>query len=246
MGGRASSSPFRALAQRRQTDLMARVLVVDDDRALLRALRVGLSARGHEVTIAVTGEEGLSKAALERPDVVVLDLGLPDLDGIEVCHRIRQWSDVPVIVLSATGLEGRKVEALDGGANDYVTKPFGMAELEARIRTAVRNRGPGEAPERDHLVVGTLELDLVHHHAELGGSALVLTAKEFDLLAYLARHAGKVCTHQMILGHVWGTGYGSEAEYLRVYVYRLRRKLGDPGGRILRTSPGIGYSLAAG
>jgi two-component system, OmpR family, KDP operon response regulator KdpE len=224
---------------------VARVLVVDDDRALLRALQVGLSARGHRVAVAVTGEEGLSKVALDTPDVVVLDLGLPDLDGLEVCHRIRQWSDVPVIVLSAIGLEDRKVAALDGGASDYVTKPFGMAELEARIRTAIRDRRPaGEATAGD-LVVGPLEIDAVHHQAKLDGNPIALTAKEFDLLAYLARHAGKVCTHQMILGQVWGGEYGSEAEYLRVYVYRLRRKLGDAEGRLLRTSPGIGYSLAA-
>lgn len=225
---------------------MARVLVVDDDRALLRALRVGLSARGHEVIVAVTAEEGLSKVALDAPEVVVLDLGLPDLDGLEVCHRIRQWSEVPVIVLSATGLEDRKVAALDGGANDYVTKPFGMAELEARIRTAIRHRRPEDTPENGRLVVGALELDLVHHQAELDGEPMELTAREFDLLAYLARHAGKVCTHQMILGHVWGGEYGRETEYLRVYVYRLRRKLGDADGRLLHTSPGIGYSLSAG
>jgi len=224
---------------------MARVLVVDDDRALLRALRVGLSARGHEVQVAATGEEGLSKVALDEPEVVILDLGLPDLDGLEVCHRIRQWSDVPVIVLSASGLEDRKVAALDGGADDYVTKPFGMAELEARIRTAIRKRRRDDAPNDDRLTVGALELDVAHHHVELNGRVIDLTSKEFDLLAYLARHAGKVCTHRMILGHVWGAEYGREAEYLRVYVYRLRRKLGDTDGRVLRTSPGIGYSLSA-
>ena len=191
------------------------------------------------------GEEGLSKVALDTPDVVVLDLGLPDLDGLEVCHRIRQWSEVPVIVLSATGLENRKVAALDGGANDYVTKPFGMAELEARIRTALRNSNGDRVAKDGRVAVGPLELDLVHHEATLNGTAIELTAREFDLLAYLARHAGKVCTHQMILGHVWGGEYGSEAEYLRVYVYRLRRKLGDDGARLLRTSPGIGYSLSA-
>jgi two-component system KDP operon response regulator KdpE len=225
---------------------VARVLVVDDDRSLLRALRVGLSARGHEVLAAVTGEEGLSKAALDNPEVVVLDLGLPDLDGLEVCHRIRQWSNVPIIVLSATGLEGRKVAALDAGANDYVTKPFGMAELEARVRSAIRNRQRDPGTDESDLVVGPLEIDLVHHQARLRGEPVALTAKEFDLLAFLARHPGKVCTHQMILGQVWGGEYGSESEYLRVYVYRLRRKLGDTDGHLLRTSPGIGYSLSEG
>jgi two-component system KDP operon response regulator KdpE len=223
---------------------VARVLVVDDDRSLLRALRLGLSARGHEVSFAGTGQEGLSKLALEAQDVVVLDLGLPDIDGVEVCRRTRQWSEVPIVVLSATGLEERKVAALDSGADDYVTKPFGMAELEARIRAAVRARSaavPGEA----RLVVGKLELDLAHHGASLSGRPLELTAKEFDLLSYLARRAGKICTHQMILGQVWGGEYGSEAESLRVYVSRLRRKLGDPEGKLLRTSPGVGYSLSA-
>jgi two-component system, OmpR family, KDP operon response regulator KdpE len=224
---------------------MARVLVVDDDRALLRALRVGLTARGHEVIVGATGEEGLSKAALEEPEVIVLDLGLPDLDGLEVCRRIRQWSDVPVIVLSATGIEDLKVAALDGGADDYVTKPFGMAELEARIRAALRHRATPDTTSTGVLVVGDLELDLVHLQTRLRGQEVELTAKEFDLLAYLARNAGKVCTHQMILGHVWGGQYGSEADSLRVYVYRLRRKLGDPEGRLIRTAPRIGYSLAA-
>jgi two-component system KDP operon response regulator KdpE len=221
------------------------VLVIDDDRALLQALRVGLSARGHEVIVAVTGEEGLTKVALDEPEVVILDLGLPDLDGLDVCHRIRQWSEVPVIVLSATGLESRKVAALDGGANDYVTKPFGMAELEARIRTAIRDHRPNGVAHGDRLVVGSLELDFIHHQAKRDGEEIELTSREFDLLAYLARHAGKVCTHQMIVERVWGGEYGKEADTLRVYVYRLRRKLGDAEGRLIHTSPGIGYSLSA-
>src|SRR5271167_3537761 len=136
---------------------MARILVVDDDRSLLRALRVGLAARGHDVTAAATGEEGLSKAALSNPEVVILDLGLPDMDGLEVCRRLREWSEVPIVVLSATGLEGKKVAALDGGADDYVTKPFGMAELEARIRAAIRHRQRDEADQTLPLVIGPLE-----------------------------------------------------------------------------------------
>jgi two-component system KDP operon response regulator KdpE len=223
---------------------MARVLLIDDDRALSRALRIGLSARGDQVSTAATGEEGLSKLALEEPQVVLLDLGLPDLDGLEICHRIRQWSGVPIIVLSANDLESRKVAALDGGANDYVTKPFGMPELEARMRAVIRDCRSDVHPQSDRLVVSELELDLVHHQATCTGKRVELTSKEFDLLAYLARHAEKVCTHQMILGSVWGGAYGSEAEYLRVYIYRLRRKLGD-AGRLLHTAPGIGYSLSA-
>jgi two-component system KDP operon response regulator KdpE len=221
------------------------VLVVDDDRSLLRVLRVSLPARGHEVSTATSGRDGLSKAATELPDVIVLDLGLPDLDGLEVCRRIRQWSEVPVIVLSATGSEERKVAALDDGADDYVTKPFGMAELEARIRASLRHARPPAGEEETQLVVGPLEVDLVHHQATSDSRPVELTAKEFELLAFLARHAGKVCTHQMILQQVWGTGYGTEAQYLRVYVHRLRHKLGDEDGRFLRTAPGVGYVLAA-
>ncbi len=223
---------------------MARILVVDDDRSLLRALRVGLEARGHQVTGALTGEEGLSQAALDQPELMVLDLGLPDIDGLDVCRRVRTWSTMPIIVLSATGLEDRKVAALDGGADDYVTKPFGMAELEARIRAALRHRQLPEPDQPATLRTGALELDLVHHQASFGGEPLRLTAREFDLLAYLARHAGKLCTHQMILRQVWGGEYTDEAESLRVHVYRLRRKLGDAQGQLLRTAPGIGYQLA--
>ncbi|MGA3217693.1 MAG: response regulator transcription factor [Acidimicrobiales bacterium] len=225
---------------------MARVLAIDDDKALLRALRVALSAKGHEVLVAATAEEGLSSLALRAPDVVVLDLGLPDLDGLEVVRRIRSWSEVPVIVLSATALEDRKVAALDGGANDYVTKPFGMAELEARIRTALRHVAQPVVPDDGTLTVGPIVLDLVHYQASVEGELVELTAKEFELLAFLARHAGKTCTHQMVLRQVWGDSYGDEADYLRVYIYRLRKKLGEKGGPMLRTSPGIGYCLSAG
>jgi len=223
---------------------VARVLVIDDDRSLLRALRVALAAKGHEVSVAASATEGLSALALGNPEVVVLDLGLPDLDGLEVVRRVRSWSSVPVIVLSATALEDRKVAALDGGANDYVTKPFGMAELEARIRTALRHAAPPASTADGRLAVGPLELDLVHYQASVDGEPVELTAKEFELLAFLARHAGKTCTHQMVLHQVWGDSYGAEAEYLRVYVYRLRKKLGERGGRMLRTSPGIGYCLS--
>lgn len=224
---------------------MARILVVDDDASLRKALTIGLSARGNEVVLARTGEEGIVQVALAQPDVVVLDLGLPDLGGIEVCRRIREFSDVPVVVLSAAGAEQAKVEALDGGADDYVTKPFGMAELEARLRVALRHRGRRPALEATVLTVGPLVVDLVHHEAKSSGRSLELTAREFDLLAYLARHAGKVCTRSMILRDVWGPGYQEEAHYLRVYAHRLRRKLGDEHGHLLRTHPGIGYQLVS-
>jgi len=223
---------------------VATVLAVDDDQALLRVLRIGLTSFGHNVIVASTGEQGISRAAVGAPDIVVLDLGLPDLDGMEVCRRIRQWSDVPIIVLSADGTEDRKIASLDGGADDYMTKPFGMGELEARLRVALRHRMSERGDEETkEIVVGALELDLVHHEARMGGRSVELTTREFALLVFLARHAGKICTHRMILEQVWGPQYGTETQYLRVYVYRLRRKLGDDKGELLRTNPGVGYQL---
>jgi two-component system KDP operon response regulator KdpE len=225
---------------------MPKVLLVDDDASLLKALRIGLSARGDEVLTAHTGAEAVNQVALGAPDLVILDLGLPDIDGIEVCRRIRAFSGVPIVVLSAFGDERRKVEALDSGADDFVTKPFGMAELEARLRVALRHaaarHAEGTEPSQE-LDVGRLHIDLVHHMAALDGEPVQLTAKEFELLAYLARHAGKVCTHHMILKDVWGPGYGVESNYVRVYTHRLRKKLGDDYGTMLKTVPGIGYQL---
>ena len=197
--------------------------------------------------MAQTGAEAVTQVALARPDLVILDLGLPDLDGIEVTRRIREFSAVPILVLSAYGDERRKVEALDAGADDFVTKPFGMAELEARLRVALRHRSDrhGKRASAETLQVGDLEIDLVHHMATHNGAQLQLTAREFELLAYLARHAGKVCTHHMILKDVWGPGYGVESNYVRVYTHRLRKKLGDDDGHVLKTVPGIGYQLVA-
>jgi len=222
---------------------VAKILLIDDDEALLRALRIGLSARGYEVELARSGAEGVTQSSLAQPDVIVLDLGLPDMDGVDVCRRVRQFSAVPIIVLSAAATEERKVAALDLGADDYITKPFGMAELEARLRVALR-RGARAGDSPSEIVVGALSVDLVHHMASIGGKDLDLTSKEYDLLVFLARHAGKVCTHHMILAGVWGPGYGTESQYLRVYAHRLRRKLGEAGS-MLRTQPGVGYQLVA-
>jgi two-component system KDP operon response regulator KdpE len=223
---------------------VARVLVVDDDRSLLRALRLGLQSEGHDVTTTENGENGLSQTALLNPDVVVLDIGLPDIDGLTVCRRIREWSDVPIIILSAIGEENRKVAALDGGANDYVTKPFSMAELEARIRAVIRSRASDPNEGVTSLTIGTLEVDFVHHEASRDGEEISLTSKEFEILAFLARHAGRTCTHQMILSAVWGVGYSTEAQYVHAYVHRLRHKLNDEDGELVRSVPGIGYYLA--
>jgi two-component system KDP operon response regulator KdpE len=227
---------------------VTKVLVVDDDQALLKALRIGLTARGDEVVTAHSGTEAINQVALAVPELVILDLGLPDVDGIEVCRSIREFSNVPIVVLSAYGDERRKVEALDSGADDFVTKPFGMAELEARLRVAMRHSeatGRNGSEQIQMVRVGDLDIDLVHRMATLAGAPLQLTAKEFELLAYLARHAGKVCTHHMILKDVWGPGYGAESNYVRVYTHRLRKKLGLDDGVVLKTVPGIGYQLLA-
>ncbi|MGB9112200.1 MAG: response regulator transcription factor [Acidimicrobiales bacterium] len=221
-----------------------RVLVVDDDPSLRKALRIGLEARGYSVVAAKSGTEGMAQVALTSPDVIVLDLGLGDLDGIDVCRQVRSWSAVPIVVLSASGSEERKVAALDLGADDYVTKPFSMAELEARLRMALRHAG-ATREESSEVRVGGLKLDLSRKTATRDDVNLELTSHEFALLAYLAQHVGKVCTHEMILRQVWGAGYGDEQNYVRVYVHRLRRKLGDDHGEILRNHPGVGYEFVA-
>lgn len=223
---------------------MPHVLIVDDDPDLLGVCRVGLEALGYELATAETGNEGLTEAAVRTPDVIVLDLGLPDLDGIEVCKRIREWSSLPIIVLSADGSEDRKVEALDQGADDYMTKPFGMRELDARLRVALRHHATDDRESQPaELVVGPLHLDLVHHEATLHGQPLDLAPKEFGFLAYLAHNVGKVCTRRMILENVWGPSYVRELHYLKVYAYRLRRKLNDEKGQLLQSDPSVGYRL---
>ena len=225
------------------------VLVVDDEPAILRALRPALTARGFRVEVARTGQEALDRAAVQPPDVVVLDLGLPDIDGLEVLRRLREWSEAPVVVLTAEGAEDRKVRALDGGADDYVTKPFSTPELLARLRVALRHRARtgaagDDAADPPVLEVGDLRIDVPHHTVEVAGRRLELTPKEFGFLALLARHAGKVLTHRMILQQVWGPEYGTESEYLRVYASQLRKKLAeDPSRPRLVTEPGVGYRL---
>jgi two-component system KDP operon response regulator KdpE len=223
---------------------MPKVLVIDDDPALLRALRLGLKAGGHQVVTAATGDQGLVQTAAAGPDVVILDLGLPDIDGVEVVRRMREWTRVPIVVLSAVEAEDRKVAALDAGADDYVTKPFGMAELEARIRVAVRRRSSGaHESEPSTIDDGPFHLDLVHHELRVDGTPVELTAKEFEVMAFLARYSGRTCTHEMILSAVWGSGYNREAQYLHAYVHRLRQKIGPPHGSLIRTLPGVGYVL---
>jgi two-component system KDP operon response regulator KdpE len=223
-----------------------RILIVDDDTDLLKACTVGLQALGHTVRAVDSGADGLAEAAIWAPEVMVLDLGLPDLDGLDVCTRLRTWSSVPVIILSADGTEDRKVHALDGGADDYVTKPFGMRELDARIRVAVRHHAAETNTEAVSVLdAGRLQLDLAHYEATFDGRPLDLTPKEFDFLAYLARNIGKICTRRMILENVWGPAYAKELHYLKVYAYRIRRKLHDEDGAFLQNDPSVGYRLAA-
>ncbi len=223
---------------------MPRVLLIDDDTALLRGLDIGLEALGHVVFTATTGGDGLTKAALDLPDVVVVDLGLPDLDGIELCRQLREWSSVPIVVLSADGREDRKVTAFERGADDYVTKPFGIRELDARIRVAQRHgNGGANSEEPTTLSLGELTFDLVHQEVRRDGQLLDLTRTELAFLTYLARHAGKTCTHQLLLSHVWGLRSTEAAGYLHVYAYRLRKKLNDENGTVLVTVPRLGYRL---
>ncbi len=224
------------------------VLVVDDEPAILRAVGAALQARGYRVLTVTGGQAAIEVTASECPDLVVLDLGLPDLDGVEVCRRVREWSDVPDIVLSADGAEDRKVQALDEGADDYVTKPFSTPELLARVRAALRHRAhrsaPGSPVDEAVLRVGDVTVDLAHHEVHVGDRRLELTPKEFAFLALLARWPGRVLTHRAILQEVWGPEYGSETQYLRVYASQLRKKLADdPTHPRLVTEPGVGYRL---
>ncbi len=221
---------------------MSRILVIDDDPGLRQACGIGLAAFGHEVTTAETGAEGIALTRSCTPDAVVLDMGLPDVDGLEVCRSLREWSDMSIVVLSADGSEDRKVDALDHGADDYVTKPFGMRELDARLRAALRHRRGGARP--DGIDAGSLHIDLVHREVTRAGVRVELTRKEFDVLALLAAHAGKSCARQMIMDEVWGPGYRSDTHYLKVYAYRIRRKLGDDApARSSTVDPAVGYRL---
>jgi two-component system KDP operon response regulator KdpE len=220
---------------------MSRVLVVDDDRQLLRALRINLTTRGYEVVLAPDGTTALAAASRQPPDLVIVDLGLPDMDGVEVVEGIRGWSTVPVIVLSARHLEQAKVRALDAGADDYVTKPFGMDELLARVRAALRRAAP--AAEAPVVVTDAFTVDLAARRITRDGHDVRLTPTEWHLLEVLVRNAGKLVAQRQLLQEVWGPKYESETNYLRVYLAQLRAKLEpDPARpRHLITEPGMGY-----
>jgi two-component system KDP operon response regulator KdpE len=242
MAGPDSASRSRSPSQPRAD---ATILVVDDEPALLRVLTAGLQARGYRTRTATTGAQALEAITIAEPDVTLLDLGLPDLDGIEVCRRLRQASRNPIIVLTADGAEDRKIQALDEGADDYVTKPFSLPELLARIRVALRHRhtlARGGAEIGGATRVGSLVIDADAHVARLGDEELRLTRKEFALLDLLAVNAGRVLTHRAILDQVWGPEQTHDT--LRTHVALLRRKLGDGQDtpRIV-TEPGVGYRL---
>ena len=221
-----------------------RILVVDDEPQIRRFLRTSLSAHAYQVSDAACGAEALTKTATERPDVVLLDLGLPDMEGLDVLRRVREWSDVPIIVVSVRGRETEKITALDGGADDYVTKPFGMGELLARIRAALRHRLQSDVNEPVFRSAG-LMVDLGRRVVTVDGCEVKLTPKAYDLLRTLVVHAGKVVTHQHLLREVWGPGAVHETPYLRVYIGQLRQKIeADPTQpRYLLTEPGVGYRL---
>jgi two-component system, OmpR family, KDP operon response regulator KdpE len=222
--------------------MSGRVLVVDDEPHILRALKASLRGAGYEVETADTAEGALTAAALSPPDAVILDLVLPDGRGTDVTRELRTWSTVPVIVLSVVGDESEKVAALDAGADDYVTKPFGIDELLARLRAALRRGEPSGEPVVE---IGALSIDLEKRAVEVDGKLVQLTPHEFELLRALARHPGKLMTHSALLREVWGRAYGDESHYLHVYVSQLRRKLEpDPARpRYILTEPGAGYRL---
>jgi len=221
-----------------------RILVVDDEQQILRALRVILREAGFEPLPASTAEEALDVAAIQRPDAAIIDLLLPDFDGVELARRLREWTDMPLIVLSAVGEEDAKVKALAAGADDYVTKPFGPRELVARLQANLRRIAP-EREEAEVRVDG-LEVDLARRTVRVQGEEVHLTPTEFDLLRLLVRNRGRLMTHRDLLVSVWGPGYGDDTQVLRAHIANLRRKIEPPEGRrYIRTDPGVGYRFAA-
>ena len=223
------------------------ILVIDDEPQILRALRTILTEKKFQVTIANRGEEGLTLAAANPPDLVILDLGLPDINGIEVCARLREWTQIPIIILSVKDSERDKVAALDKGADDYLTKPFGIEELLARVRVALRHTTQAQGLKEVIVRAGSLVIDLARHIITRDDEEAKLTATEHKLLAYLAANTGRVLTHQTILTNVWGEAEADHVEYLRVYMRQLRKKLEvDPERpQYILTEPGIGYRFIA-
>lgn len=221
------------------------ILVIDDEPQILRAMRTILVQHNYQVITASTGEEGLALTTTSMPDVIILDLGLPDMDGKEVCAQLRAWTQTPVIILSVR--ENDKVSALDNGADDYLTKPFNVDELLARIRVALRHRSQVQGAKTAVIQVGDVIIDLANHFVTRKGEVVKLSATEFKLLAYLASNAGRVLTHRAILANVWGYAEANQMEYLRVYILQLRKKLEENPRhpRLIITETGVGYRFAA-
>lgn len=224
----------------------ATLIVIEDEAQIRRFLRTTLASEGYHVIEAETGKQGLTETATRKPDLIVLDLGLPDMDGVEVVKELRAWSSVPIVILSARSQESDKIAALDAGADDYLVKPFGVGELLARLRVALRHVSPAAHGEEGVFAVGDLEVDMVHRKITVGGAEAHLTPIEYRLLTVLIKHAGKVLTHRLLLKEVWGPNYVERAHYLRIYMGNLRHKLEkDPARpRFLLTEVGVGYRLA--
>ncbi|GAB1472542.1 response regulator transcription factor [Chloroflexota bacterium] len=223
------------------------ILVIDDELQIQRAIRTILTEKGFDVSVASRGEEGLTLAATNEPDLIILDLGLPDMGGAEVCTRLREWTQTPIIILSVRDSERDKVSVLDKGADDYLTKPFGIEELLARVRVALRHSANRHDTQTKIIHAGALMIDLAWHSVKRGGEDVKLTATEYKLLAYLAANHGRVLTHRSILTNVWDPADADHTEYLRVYMRQLRKKLeADPENpEIIITEPGIGYRFIA-
>lgn len=221
-----------------------RILVVDDEPQILRFLKPSLTAAGYDVITATTGQEALKAAATKAPALMLLDLGLPDIDGKDVIASIRQWSELPIIIISARDQEVEKVAALDLGADDFIEKPFGVPELMARLRSVFR-RTARQQGETTRMSIGKLDVDVLAHTVKVEGKPLKLTPKEFDLLALLVRNAGRVITHRQLLTAIWGPSHVENVQYLRVFIGQLRQKLVDAGepDDLIQTEPGVGYRL---
>lgn len=225
----------------------AHVLVIDDEPQIRKFLRISLAAQGYQVSEAATGTEGLAQAALGQPDLVILDLGLPDRDGQEVLVELREWSAVPVLVLSVRADEREKVRALDAGANDYVTKPFGIQEFLARSRALLRQTSATASQQVAALEVGDLKVDFAYRRVTLAGSEVALTRKEYAVLAALAQYPGRVVTQRQLLIDIWGPTHAQDSHYLRIVIGHLRQKFADDpvAPRYIVTEPGVGYRLRA-
>lgn len=220
-----------------------RILVVDDEPQIRKLLKVALGAHGYVIDEAVTGEDGINRAAIFKPDLIILDLGLPDIEGKEVVRRIREWSPVPIIILTARDQEQEKVDTLDAGADDYITKPFGVSELMARMRVSLRRAARAE--EEPVIVCGAIRIDIGQRRVTVDGREVKLTPHEYDILKELAQNAGKVITHKQLLKMIWGNLHNDDTHYIRVYIGQLRRKLEEnpTQPRYIISEPGVGYRL---